>query len=71
MLIGIIVIVLAVTAGITLVIIRAHAQRRPAELRGDWWSAFERDFRAYAAAARRSESPRRQLDPRRRTPRDQ
>jgi hypothetical protein len=25
--------------------------RVPAELRGDWWSRFERDFRAYAAWA--------------------
>lgn len=24
--------------------------RRPAELRGDWWNRFERQFRAYARA---------------------
>jgi hypothetical protein len=28
----------------------AH-RRKPAELRGDWWTRFERDFRAYAATA--------------------
>jgi uncharacterized lipoprotein YddW (UPF0748 family) len=27
--------------------VRRHAT--PRELRGDWWTAFERDFRAYAA----------------------
>lgn len=69
MLIPIIAIALAVMAGVTLLITRARAQRRPAELRGDWWSAFERDFRAYAATARPTKSPRRQLDPRHHTPR--
>jgi hypothetical protein len=30
--------------------------RTPAELRGDWWTGFEREFRAYErAAARRHE----------------
>ena len=46
---------------------RAHC---PDELRGDWWSAFERDFRTYAQ--RRAPGPRasrtreRGLEPRRR-----
>lgn len=26
-------------------------RRTPAELRGDWWTRFEREFRAYAADA--------------------
>jgi hypothetical protein len=26
-----------------------RARRTPPELHGDWWSAFEREFRAYAA----------------------
>ena len=33
-------------------------QRKPPEIRGDWWTKFEADFRAYAAsvaAAERSE----------------
>lgn len=34
--------------------IRRH--RTPDELRGDWWPAFEREFRAYA---RRTARPRR------------
>ena len=69
MLIPIIATTLAVMAGVTLLITRVRARRRPAELRGDWWSAFERDFRAYVATARPTESPRRQLDPRRHIPR--
>lgn len=41
--------------------IRQVAQRRtPVELRGDWWSGFERDFRAYAThTARRPRRPQR------------
>jgi len=29
-----------------------HRQRIEEELRGDWWSRFERDFRAYAGTWR-------------------
>ena len=38
---------------------RAH---RPAELRGDWWSAFERDFRAYAQRSAPGSGERRTTD---------
>ena len=40
--------------------IRAH--RRPTELRGNWWTSFEREFRAYAehdARSRRRDTRRR------------
>ncbi len=37
--------------------IREH--RTPPELRGDWWSRFEREFRAYAARPPRSSRDRR------------
>jgi hypothetical protein len=39
-------IVLAV-AGLSAIVIAARHQRKPAELRGDWWTPFEREFRAY------------------------
>jgi hypothetical protein len=45
--------------------VRRH--QKPAELRGDWWSQFEADFRAYATRiaaapghANRPQAPRRQ-----------
>ncbi len=28
--------------------ITAHRRESPKQLRGDWWSEFEREFRAYA-----------------------
>jgi hypothetical protein len=42
----------------------AGRRRRPRELRGDWWTGFEQEFRAYASKAA---APRR-YDRRRRTP---
>lgn len=39
----------------------------PAELRGDWWERFERQFRAYASATQLGQegwSPERRRDPR-------
>jgi hypothetical protein len=37
--------------------IREH--RTPRELRGDWWSGFEREFRAYASRTARPTRDRR------------
>ncbi len=44
--------------------LRAH--RTPRELRGDWWSRFERDFRVYAqqSAARNTHARNRRPPPR-------
>ncbi|MFL5865385.1 MAG: hypothetical protein ACJ780_32230 [Solirubrobacteraceae bacterium] len=44
---------------------RAWSHRRtPPELRGDWWTAFERDFRAYARRATRAPDHRGEHRPR-------
>jgi hypothetical protein len=40
-------------------------RRTPSELRGDWWSVFEQDFRAYTAQASGSAAPERQGRPKR------
>ena len=48
-----VVIGLAVAAGVYFVPTAIRKRRTPRELRGDWWTAFERDFRAYASAAAR------------------
>jgi len=49
-------VVLTVAAGTCVILIVAHRHCTPRELRGDWWSDFEREFRAYARSAA---SPRR------------
>lgn len=55
----IIVIVAVVLA--TYVGLRLDRRRRtPSELRGDWWTRFENEFRAYAARMEQSRRPRRQ-----------
>jgi hypothetical protein len=43
-----------VAIGVLLIWSAARNQRCPAELRGDWWSAFEREFQAYAARTART-----------------
>lgn len=47
-----VVLVFALSAGLALWF---EDRRTPAELRGDWWSAFEQEFRAYST---RSAQPR-------------
>lgn len=44
---------LVVLAGLAIcLLVRAVSYHRtPAELRGDWWTPFEREFRAYARGA--------------------
>ncbi|MFL5864661.1 MAG: hypothetical protein ACJ780_28525 [Solirubrobacteraceae bacterium] len=41
-------------------------RRTPPELRGDWWTSFERDFRAYARSATRAPDNRDRHGPRHR-----
>lgn len=52
-------IVIVVGAALRLSVQLYHRRRIAAELRGDWWPRFEREFRAYAsrswAAAREAE----------------
>jgi hypothetical protein len=50
-------IALMVGAGGILHAIREH--RTPPELHGDWWTRFEREFRAYAKQTARSDRDRR------------
>ncbi len=55
-----VVLVLAVigVVGICLLVQEVRGHRRPAELRGDWWTSFEREFRAYASEVTRSQRSR-------------
>jgi hypothetical protein len=40
-----------------------HELRTPSELRGDWWGAFEQEFRSYAArSTRETREPERRRD---------
>ena len=55
-------VVRAMMPGITIARLR-RPSRRPRELRGDWWSEFERQLRAYERRnALRSEGPRHPQD---------
>lgn len=50
---------LIVLAGACATCVAARHRRTPRELRGDWWSDFEREFRAYARAAAKRDRERR------------
>ncbi len=56
-----VVLVLALVAivGICLLVQEGFRPRTPAELRGDWWTEFEREFRAYARDTTRAQRTRR------------
>jgi hypothetical protein len=49
---------LVAVVGIGLLVQDVRARRTPPELRGDWWTSFERDFRAYAREAAQSQRTR-------------
>ena len=42
---------LTVACGTVAILAALRRLRTPPELRGDWWTEFERDFRAYASRA--------------------
>jgi hypothetical protein len=42
---------LALAAGVCVIVITVRRRRTPPELRGDWWTPFEREFRDYARQA--------------------
>jgi hypothetical protein len=44
---------LALAGGACAIIVTVRRRRTPPELRGDWWTPFEREFRAYARQAAR------------------
>jgi hypothetical protein len=48
-LVGIPVLILIVIIGVRFGLPAVRRRRIAAELRGDWWPRFERDFRAYAS----------------------
>lgn len=45
------VLVIGLVAGACAIVIAVRRHRTPPELRGDWWTPFEREFRAYARQA--------------------
>jgi hypothetical protein len=48
-----------VAAGTVAILVAVRRFRTPPQLRGDWWTEFERDFRAYASLAARPARDRR------------
>lgn len=60
MLLALLLVVVIVATGTGAIFLAVRRHRTPPELRGDWWTPFEREFRAYAKqAARRKRAPRR------------
>lgn len=50
---ALVLVVLALAGGAGAILFALHRRRTPRELRGDWWTPFEREFRAYASQAAR------------------
>jgi hypothetical protein len=48
---ALVVVALVVACGAGAIFAAVGRLRTPAELRGDWWREFEREFRAYARRA--------------------
>lgn len=60
MFVSLLVVVVIVAIGTAAILGAIRRYRTPPELRGDWWTPFEREFRAYARqAARQRRAPRR------------
>lgn len=57
--VALVLVIIALGFGVYGIIQAIREHRTPRELRGDWWSGFEREFRAYAASAARSTRDRR------------
>ena len=56
--------VVAVVVGVAAYAMRMKSRREtPEELRGDWWSRFEADFRAYARRWEVERAPQRDRGP--------
>ena len=49
--VALILVVLGLAGGVWAIGATVHRRRTPRELRGDWWTPFEREFRAYARQA--------------------
>jgi hypothetical protein len=50
---ALVLVILALATGAGAIFFTMHRRRTPPELRGDWWTPFEREFRAYARQAPR------------------
>jgi len=48
---------IVLAGGACAIVFAVHRRRTPPELRGDWWTPFEREFRAYARHASRRDRP--------------
>lgn len=44
---------IALAGGVCAIVFAVHRRHTPPELRGDWWTPFEREFRAYARQSAR------------------
>jgi len=51
--VALLIVILGAAAGVIAILLALHRRRTPRELRGDWWTPFEREFRAYASQAAR------------------
>ena len=51
--VALLIVILVVVAGVCAILVTVRRRRTPPELRGDWWTPFEREFRAYARQAAR------------------
>jgi hypothetical protein len=50
---ALVLVILALASGTCAILVALRRRRTPPELRGDWWTPFEREFRAYARQAAR------------------
>jgi hypothetical protein len=51
--VALLIVILGAVAGACALLVTVRRRRTPPELRGDWWTPFEREFRAYARQAAR------------------
>ena len=58
---ALVLVILALAIGVCAIFVAVRRRRTPPELRGDWWTPFESEFRTYAGqqAARRDRERRR------------
>lgn len=50
---ALVLVILALASGAGAILFAMRRRRTPRELRGDWWTPFEREFRTYASQAAR------------------
>jgi hypothetical protein len=62
MIVAVVLVIASVAIGATVIAKSVRARISPRELRGDWWSRFESEFRDYARHAAGAAHPRRGHD---------